>query len=91
MNSQGTEDYIVFSEIENFANQYINNMPEKRKQVFMLSRMEGLSQEEIAQRLDISVGTVKQHMNKAIHNLSESFRKNDLFTLVMLLTCFFRP
>ncbi|TRZ42443.1 RNA polymerase sigma factor [Robertkochia solimangrovi] len=43
----------------------IEQLPEKYKQTFLLSRKEGLTYEEIAAFLKISVKTVETHMTKA--------------------------
>ena len=40
----------------------IDNLPEKCRQVFELSRFEELKQQEIADRLGISIKTVKNHI-----------------------------
>ena len=40
-------------------------MPEKCKQVFMLSRYQHLSHKDISDQLGISVSTVKKHITKA--------------------------
>lgn len=53
-------------------------MPEKCRQVFLLSRFEQLSQQEIADRLDISVSTVKKHITKALRILQDDFKDYDL-------------
>ena len=82
--SNNTEDYIIFSEMEQMTKKHINSMPEKRKQVFMLSRIEGMNHAEIAQKLNISVGTVKQHMNKALKSLSKELESNGLLHLFIV-------
>jgi len=41
-------------------------MPDKRRTVFLLSRIEGLSNAEVAQRCGISVKMVEKHLAKAI-------------------------
>jgi len=82
--SNNTEDYIIFSEMEQMTKKHINSMPEKRKQVFMLSRIEGMNHVEIAQKLNISVGTVKQHMNKALKSLSKELESNGLLHLLIV-------
>jgi RNA polymerase sigma-70 factor (ECF subfamily) len=51
----------------------IEKLPEKTKVVFLMSRMEDLKYQEIADRLSISVKTVETHMVKALKTLRESF------------------
>lgn len=43
----------------------IDLMPDKRKQVFLLSQSEGLTYLQIAETLDISINTVKTHIKLA--------------------------
>ncbi|MDR1120796.1 MAG: RNA polymerase sigma-70 factor [Dysgonamonadaceae bacterium] len=64
-------DVNMFSthEIEEILDKAIQNLPEKCRQVFVLSRMEGLKHEEIACRLDISVNTVQNHISTALRKL----------------------
>jgi len=57
------------NEIEEILDKAIQNLPEKCRQVFILSRMEGLKHEEIAQQLDISVNTVQNHISTALRKL----------------------
>ncbi len=44
----------------------VANLPERCQEVFILSRFEGLSYAEIADRLGITVKTVENHMGRAI-------------------------
>jgi len=46
----------------------INRLPPKCRKVMLLRMLEGLSQKEIAERLDIAVSTVEKHLAKALHN-----------------------
>jgi len=45
----------------------VNRLPPKCRQVLLLRMLEGLSQKEIAVRLDIAVSTVEKHLAKALH------------------------
>jgi len=44
-------------------------LPEKQRIVFMMSRIEQLSYQEIAERLDISIKTVESHIGNALKTL----------------------
>lgn len=60
-------------------------LPDKCREVFLLSRMEHLPQQEIAVRLNISVSTVKKHITKAIRILKSEFQGNYLDLLILVL------
>ena len=47
----------------------VERMPAQRREVFRLSRIEGLTNDEIAQRLRISKRTVEGHLNAALRTL----------------------
>ena len=53
----------------------INEIPERRREIFRLSRFEGLSYKQIAQRLNITENTVDSQIRNALNFLREEFRK----------------
>jgi RNA polymerase sigma-70 factor (ECF subfamily) len=60
----------------------IDSLPEKRKEIFRLSRQEGLKYHEIAQKLNVSIKTVETQMSLAIKTLREKLKDyNSFFTL----------
>lgn len=64
----------------------VNQLPEKRKLVFLLSKKEGLSRREIAARLNISENTVRNQLSEAIHSVhSHLQRKNNSFFSFLLI------
>lgn len=50
--------------------QAIDQLPEQCRKVFRMSRFEGLRQQEIADQLDISIKTVKNHITHALKQLN---------------------
>lgn len=61
--------------LEATYSQVLASMPEKRREVFLASRFEGLKYAEIADKLDISVKTVEAHMSAAIKQLKEGLKE----------------
>lgn len=64
-------------------------MPEKCREVFVLSRFEHLSHNDIAAKLNISVNTVKKHINKAIAILRDELQDQQFDLLTVGLFLFF--
>lgn len=62
-------DKLLEAEIQNRFDEIIKSLPEQTRMVFLLSREENLSYEEIAVRLGISVNTVKYHMKIALQKM----------------------
>jgi len=60
------EDEVLYNELNQFLNETIDDLPPKRKEVFELSRFEGLTYKEIAKRMKISENTVDVQMRKAL-------------------------
>lgn len=56
--------------------QAIDKLPERCREVFLLSKRDGLSNEEIANELGISIKTVKNQMTKAFARLREALSPN---------------
>ena len=68
----GGEDLIIIAnEIQNKVHEIVLGMPAQRRSVFMMSRIHGLSNKEIAENLQISVKTVERHMTMALAELRE--------------------
>ena len=57
----------------------IDSLPEKCREVFILSKRDGLKYEEIAEELGLSVNTVRNQISKALKILKEGARKILMF------------
>ena len=65
----------------------INLLPQKRQEVFRMSRLDGLTYEQIAERLGIHKDTVAQYIAKAVSFLKGYLREHigdDLLVIILL-------
>ncbi len=63
-----------YKELEEYIQEAIHHLPERCRQVFVLSRFEGKKYKEIAQLLGISVKTVENQMLKALKVLRKAVK-----------------
>lgn len=88
MNEQIYRDYICDNNSESISEDQhdnkqlieileglINHLPERRREIFLLSRSEGLTYKEIAEKLQISENTVDSQIRNSLDFLREEFRK----------------
>ena len=61
--------------LEESYRRILKNMPEKRREVFLASRYDGLKYAEIAEKLGISQKTVEAQMSAAIKQLREGLKE----------------
>lgn len=85
----GTEDHssnpeIEFNQLTELLEELIDRLPTRQKEIFLLSKKEGLTAEEIAERLKISKRTVENHLFRA-----KAFLKNSLVDGGLLSLLFF--
>lgn len=71
----------IFSKnLEETIKNAINKLPEKRKEIFLLNRIENLSYQQIADKLSLSVNSVKTQISRSVEFLRKEVQKiNILF------------
>ncbi|WP_262713227.1 RNA polymerase sigma-70 factor [Chitinophaga japonensis] len=75
---------LELKEMEMLLQHKIQELPAQCRTVFLLSRENQLTNKEVAERLNISVNTVEQHMRKALRILRSSLG-NELALLLCWL------
>jgi RNA polymerase sigma-70 factor (ECF subfamily) len=81
------ETELEYQDLKEKVDALIEKLPEKRKQVYILSREKGLSNAEIAEQLGISVKTVEDHMMHSLKYLRDKMKNLDIVS--MLFAAFF--
>lgn len=79
-----TWNTLSFNELQSQIDMLISQMPDQRRLVFTLSRVEGLSYEEIAKKLNISIRTVENQVYRAL-----AFLKLHIHTKYLLYFIFY--
>ena len=80
-----TEEYIIFSELQHHSQLCVEKLPSRCKQIFMLSRQQGLSIKEIARKLDVSPSTVENQINKALKMIRKDLVSKKILIILLLL------
>ena len=85
--ARSAEQAVIEEEYEDIYELAIDRLPPQRKKIFMMCREEGLSHKEIAQFLNISPNTVKEHMSLAMKTIQDYIAKDHgvILSLVFVL------
>lgn len=78
-------DYFLEVDLIKKIEESIESLPEKRKQIFKLSREEGLKYKEIAEKLDLSIKTVETQMGLALKQLREKLKDYKDYLIGMVI------
>lgn len=76
---------LEFTELEGLIQQAVNELPEKCRQVFIMSRFDGKMNTEISEELNISVKAVEANMTRALKTLKSKLSEYLPAILVQLI------
>lgn len=68
------ENNLSVADIDTLIVQAVDSLPARCKEIFLLSRMEGLRHKEIAERLNISVNTIESQIAIALKKLKVALK-----------------
>jgi|SRR5690606_2325144 len=83
-----TEILIESRELERVSKAAFQLLTEQQREIFILSREEGLTYNEIAERMQISRHTVKYHLTNALDIIRQHFAKHGLLHLYSVVFLF---
>lgn len=82
-------DNLEYKDLKVKLDQIVEQLPEKRRIIFKLSREEGLSNRDIAKKLEISVKTVEDHMLYSLRFLRKNLKDLEILTLLYIYISLF--
>lgn len=83
------EDSLNKHHFESIYQTALETLPPKRKEIFLMSRHMGMSNKQIADKLQISIKTVENQMTAALKSLKDYFNQTELVFLILSLNFFF--
>jgi len=72
---ESTKDEVLFKELSDVLQKLINDLPDRQKEIFSLSRDSGLSYREIAGKLGITENTVDTQIRRALDHLRKEYKR----------------
>ena len=76
------QSQLEFEEVKAGIDKIVANLPEKRQQVFLLSRTEGRSNKEIARQLNISEKTVEDHITHSVRKIKNAMKEMGILSIL---------
>ena len=73
---------IEFNELKEKVDELVSELPDRQKEIFLLSRSEGLSHKEIAEKLGIKPKTVEYHITLSVKYLKQKLGSMGIMSLL---------
>ena len=77
------DTWLLDKENEVWLRDALDRLTPSQKQVYLLSRQQGMKPEEIAEELKISVGTAKKHLVNSLQGLRAYIEKHNAIMLII--------
>lgn len=84
-NDNSTENDVDKNLLEEYIDKLTAQLPPKRREIFILSRKEGLSNKAIAKQLNISESTIETQLSKALSFMRSQLKSHYDQILVLLI------
>jgi RNA polymerase sigma-70 factor (ECF subfamily) len=79
MEDRSTESDVQYNELKKKIDRVVHQLPPQQRTVYQMSREQGLRQEEISDRLNVTVSTVKKHLTLSLRTI----RKHLVFIFLL--------
>jgi RNA polymerase sigma-70 factor (ECF subfamily) len=82
------EAALLYKKANSLIDEAIDSLPRRRKEVYLLSRHERFTYQEIAEKLNISRESVKTHLKLASESITKFIKEHLTQILILILTSF---
>jgi len=83
--SSNTEDEVIFRDYKNIIEEVIAELSPRAQEIFKMNRFEGRTNQEIADQLNISKGTVENQVHFAMKYIKKQLIERTNLDLTILL------
>ena len=83
-----TSHKITYDSLHQYITELVNQLPERRKEIFIKSRFEGHSIKEIAEEMKISRKTVENQLTDALKFIRTNLNRESLSVVIFLMLFF---
>jgi len=84
LNQEPVNIELEFNELTDKLDYIVNHLPARQKEVYLLHKVEGLKYQEIAERLNISVNTIENHISRALKTIRTKLGDYSFISLLFL-------
>lgn len=74
-------------DLQELLHETMNRLSPRRQQVFRMSRIEGYSNQEIAEEMGLSKSTIENHINAALKEIRHQLEQNGYLSVLYLIYC----
>ena len=80
--SENPHEKLVAKDLSLLIDMLVESMPQQRRLIYTMSRKEGLSNQEISERLNLSRRTVENHLNFALKDIRKA-----MLVFLIVISC----
>lgn len=84
IHSNLTYEQVYFHDTERTINSIVETLPSQQQKIFQLSRNKGLTNKEIAKKLDLSVRTIENQKYRALTIIKKALKGGILLVLLLI-------
>jgi len=80
-----TEKEVERNLLEEYIDKLTDNLPPRCREIFILSRKQGLSNKKISEQLRISESTIESQLSKAVNFMKSNLQKHYEYILLIII------
>jgi RNA polymerase sigma-70 factor (ECF subfamily) len=84
-NANETFEKLTAKQLQELIHEAVQQLPERRKEIYLLTREQGLSHKEISEKLNIAPYTIKNQVMAAMKQIQEYILKNSGVYIPLIL------